>query len=103
MFAGVLKATLAVILAVWLATTMSRLLPTLGTAVPARAYASCTELRADFPHGLAATQLVADRHSATPRTAPRVHPDGYVLNLALDRDHDGLACAGPSRERTTRG
>lgn len=59
-----------------------------------RAYANCTALRVDYPHGVmrvGATDMV----SGSPR-AP--HPDTfvstalYLLNTTSDRDKDGIAC-----------
>ena len=49
----------------------------------------CMQLRADYPTGLAATEEVAS-NLAHP---PRAFAQAYILNMYLDRDHDGIICA----------
>lgn len=94
MFVFLLKA-LAALTIVSMASSMAwRLItPAFGAALPTTAYASCAQLRADWPNGLAATQAAADRISRDPRTAPRVFADAYVLNMDLDRKRRGVVCA----------
>lgn len=87
-----LKPILVIIAIAWFGQTIWTLLPIIGMAVPTTSYPTCADLRKDFPTGLAATQEAADLINPRPQRAPRVHPDGYVLNLALDRDHNGVAC-----------
>lgn len=93
MFVFLLKPIMILVAVAWIAQTAWNVLPVLGTALPRTSYASCAQLRADFPTGLAATQAHADAVSSRPRTAPRVFPDGYVLNMDLDPRQSGVVCA----------
>ena len=91
MFVWLIKITVALTLVSWIGSTMWRVLPTFGAALPKVPYSSCKQLRADYPTGLAATEEVAS-DLAHP---PRAFAQAYVLNMRLDRDHDGIICARP--------
>lgn len=63
-------------------------------AAPASAatdYANCTELRADYPHGVGEPGAV-DSTSSTPVTNFTVDQALYDANSESDRDGDGIAC-----------
>lgn len=92
MFVWLIKITVALTLVSWLGSTMWSVLPTFGAALPQVTYSSCKQLRADYPTGLAATRDV----SAGIDPPPRAFAQAYVLNMHLDRDHDGVICS-PSR------
>ena len=89
MFVWLIKITVALTLVSWIGSTMWRVLPTFGAALPQESYSSCKQLRADYPAGLAATG------DLTPDIArpPRAFAQAYVLNMHLDPDHDGIICA----------
>jgi len=89
MFVWLIKITVALTLVSWIGSTMWRALPTFGAALPQVTYSSCKQLRADYPTGLAATAGLAS-NLAHP---PRAFAQAYVLNMHLDRDHDGVICS----------
>lgn len=63
-------------------------------AAPAAAatdYANCSELNADYPHGVGQAGAV-DSTSGTPVTTFTVDDDLYDANSESDRDKDGIAC-----------
>ncbi|PKZ65561.1 calcium-binding protein [Gordonia terrae] len=66
----------------------------LMVAAPASAatdYANCSELNADYPHGVGKAGAV-DSTSGTPVTTFTVDDDLYNANSESDRDKDGIAC-----------
>ena len=89
MFVWLIKITVALTLVTWIGSTMWRVLPTFGAALPQEAYSSCKQLRADYPTGLAATVELASEL----QRQPRAFAQAYVLNMHLDRDRDGVICA----------
>ena len=52
----------------------------------AKKYKNCTELRKEFPKGVAGTK------SAARKTGASYEPKVYSANKAKDRDKDGAAC-----------
>ncbi len=58
--------------------------------VVARAYASCTALRAVFVNGVARDATALKRYKA--KAKPILNNSVYRLNIKLDTDKDGLAC-----------
>ena len=88
MFVWLIKITVALTLVSWIGSTMWRVLPTFGAALPQVAYSTCKDLRADYPTGLAATR----ESTADMSDPPRAFAQAYVLNMHLDRDHDGIIC-----------
>lgn len=94
MFRFLVKAFVAMTLVSMGASTLYRLAitPAYGAALPTTTYASCSDLRRDYPTGLAATQAAADRATTSTRRSPRVFADAYVLNMHLDRKHRGVLC-----------
>ena len=56
------------------------------------AYENCTDLRADWPSGVARSEKAAQKISAAGKAAPRVHAGTYALNERLDTGADGVAC-----------
>ncbi len=57
------------------------------------AYESCTDLRADWPTGVARSEKSARGISAAGKAKPRVHAGTYTLNASLDSNNDGVMCA----------
>lgn len=93
MFVFLLKALAALTIVSMASSITWRLItPAFGAALPVTEYGSCSELRGDWPTGLAATQEAADRISRTARKAPRVFADAYVLNMHLDTQRRGVIC-----------
>ena len=64
---------------------------TASSAVPAKKYESCQELRLDYPGGVAKSKNWKNKGGALKNT-PVVNAKVYNLNAARDRDKDGLAC-----------
>jgi hypothetical protein len=56
----------------------------------AKTYASCPELRQDYPRGVGTRAAV--RRTAAKGHKPAVEPEVYQANAGLDVDHDGFAC-----------
>ncbi len=56
------------------------------------AYESCTDLRADWPNGVARSEKAAQKISTAGKAKPRVHADTYTLNTRLDSNNDGVVC-----------
>ncbi len=56
------------------------------------AYESCTDLRADWPIGVARSEKAARGISAAGKAKPRVHAGTYQLNERLDADDNGVVC-----------
>ena len=56
------------------------------------AYENCTDLRVDWPTGIARNEKAAQKISAAGTAKPRVHAGTYLLNGRLDSDADGVAC-----------
>ena len=88
MFVWLIKITVALTLVSWVGSTMWRVLPTFGAALPQVTYSACKQLRADYPTGLAAT----DEATSDFAPPPRAFAQAYVLNMHLDEDHDGVIC-----------
>jgi hypothetical protein len=65
----------------------------LASSTPAP-YERCAALRTDFPNGVGTAAAVEDLRRK--RQRPDLEPLVYAVNVALDKDHDGLAC---ERER----
>ena len=62
-----------------------------SAAAAATDYANCSELNADYPHGVGQAGAV-DSTSGTPVTTFTVDDDRYEANSESDRDGDGIAC-----------
>lgn len=94
MFGFLIKAFAALTIVSMVGSTFYRAVisPAFGAALPVESYASCEELRQDYPTGLAATQEAADAVTTDPAQAPRVVPQAYVLNMDLDRKQRGRMC-----------
>lgn len=86
-----------------LSTCPGRLVPTGGaptqdrtavttTSVDAQTYASCTEMHAVYPGGVARPGAVDKRSSGHATYPPHVSQALYDANAGRDRDHDGVAC-----------
>ena len=57
-----------------------------GLQTTARKYKSCTDLRKEFPNG------VAKNDKSVRKTGATVNAKLYSLNIGSDRDKDGVAC-----------
>ncbi len=55
------------------------------------AYESCTDLRADWPNGVARSEKAAKGISAAGKAKPRVHTGTYLLNESLENGN-GVVC-----------
>ena len=60
--------------------------PVSASGAPSKKYKNCTELRKDYPKGVAATKKSAKLSGA--KLAPAI----YKANKSKDRDKDGAAC-----------
>ncbi len=56
------------------------------------AYENCTDLRADWPNGVARSGKAALKISGAGKAKPRVHAGTYTLNTRLDSNNDGVVC-----------
>ncbi len=56
------------------------------------AYESCTDLRADWPNGVARSEKSARGISAASKAKPRVHAGTYKLNERLENNNSGVVC-----------
>ncbi len=56
------------------------------------AYESCTDLRADWPNGVARSEKLARGISAASKAKPRVHAGTYALNERLENNNSGVVC-----------
>ncbi len=56
------------------------------------AYESCTDLRTDWPNGVARSEKAALKISSAGKAKPRVHAGTYQLNERLDADDNGIVC-----------
>lgn len=63
-----------------------------ASAEPDTRFASCREMRAVDPNGVARTQRAAARAEREGFRAPLLCPVAYRANARLDTDGDGVAC-----------
>ena len=56
-----------------------------------KAYANCTALNKDYPHGVA-KKGASDKTSGKKVTTFEINTKVYKLNTKSDRDKDGIAC-----------
>ena len=90
MFVWLLKVVVVLTVVSWVDSTLWRVLPVFGAALPQTSYATCKELRQDYPFGLAASRNALTGADARSRARP--FAQAYVLNMHLDSDHDGVVC-----------
>ena len=62
------------------------------------AYENCTDLRADWPSGVARIEKAAQKISAAGTAKPRVHAGTYALNERLDANNNGVVCENKKTE-----
>ncbi|MCW2613868.1 MAG: Excalibur calcium-binding domain protein [Frankiales bacterium] len=65
---------------------------TKAPAPSAQEYANCTELNADYPHGVGRPGAKDKTSTGNPVTDFRVDQALYDANTKSDRDDDGIAC-----------
>lgn len=64
--------------------------PPAAQPTPADQFANCTDMRQQYPGGVARPGAV--NTGGTTTVAPTVNLDLYLANMGLDRDGDGIAC-----------
>ena len=88
-----MKLLLKIFLALTIVSIVSNVIPSPFTSwAQDVAYENCTDLRADWPSGVARSEKAAQKISAAGKAAPRVHAGTYALNERLDTGADGVAC-----------
>ena len=88
-----MKLLLKIFLALTVVSIVSNVIPSpFASWAQDTAYENCSDLRVDWPSGVARSEKAAQKISAAGTAKPRVHAGTYALNERLDTDTDGVAC-----------
>jgi len=88
-----MKLLLKIVLALTVVSVISNVIPSpFASWAQDTAYENCTDLRTDWPSGVARSEKAAQKISAAGKAAPRVHAGTYALNTRLDADDNGVVC-----------
>jgi len=88
-----MKLLLKIVLALTVVSIVSNVIPSpFASWAQDVAYENCTDLRADWPSGVARSEKAAKKISAAGKVKPRVHAGTYALNERLDTGADGVVC-----------
>jgi len=94
-----MKLLLKIVLALTVVSIISNVIPSpFASWAQDTAYENCTDLRLDWPSGVARNEKAAQKISVAGTAAPRVHAGTYLLNGRLDSDADGVACENKKTE-----
>ena len=88
-----MKLLLKIFLALTVVSIVSNVIPSpFASWAQDTAYENCSDLRVDWPTGVARNEKAAQKISAAGTAKPRVHAGTYALNERLDTGADGVAC-----------
>ena len=94
-----MKLLLKVVLALTIVSIISNVVPSpFASWAQDTAYENCTDLRVDWPTGIARNEKAAQKISAAGTAKPRVHAGTYLLNGRLDADDNGVVCENKKTE-----
>jgi len=88
-----MKLLLKIFLALTVVSIVSNVVPSpFASWAQDTAYENCTDLRADWPSGVARNEKAAQKISAAGTEKPRVHAGTHRLNERLDANNNGVVC-----------
>jgi len=88
-----MKLLLKIFLALTVVSIVSNVVPSpFASWAQDTAYENCTDLRADWPSGVARNEKAAQKISAAGTAKPRVQAGTYGLNERLETDNNGVVC-----------
>ena len=94
-----MKLLLKILLALTVVSIISNVIPIpFASWAQDTAYENCTDLRADWPNGVARSEKAAQKTSTAGKAKPRVHAGTYTLNTRLDSNNDGVTCEDKKTE-----